>query len=980
MKEWKWGADTEAEILHRIAAAAANYTPEWNFSMEDPDIGSALAYIYADMTEDTVRQLEKVRDKNRLAFFNSLGAKQRNASAARGFAVFRLVQGAPGGTEVDAHTGLTAEVPEADGGCVRFVTAEDLYVTPAQPVCMYLTDGQRDGIYRLSGHLKEPEEPIVLFREKGENLQKHELYLAHDEVLHIRGEACVEIGFYARKGQPFSERQMKTLADPENVCFSYWTGDHWQAFSEVLARPGSLLLKKETFLPAFAKLQMGKAESYVIRCQVKDIAKTGEVSAEEVLLGGRGNDLPPQYIYGASVECSLKECFPFGERMHLYEEVYFGSEEVLTKRGALISFSFYLDFAEIPSETAVEDAPFEWKWVMKRSEFRPDPTYDITVEEVIWEYYNGSGWSRLFPDGRYKDIFRTGLEADGRQRTMTFVCPQDMAPILVNSCETCYIRARIVKIKNLYRIKGKYIAPVVGRPVFSYHYAEVRTPPQMLCMENNGDKRIVSGKESRKTGKPLRLFTGLPEKEKCLYLGFRQPPVGSPIRMLWVMEDSLPGLRGSICWEYECSRGYREMHAADLTDHLARSGSVTFVGQEDFCKASHFGQELYWIRLRDESGFYSEHQTKRIYPVLRSLWMNAVEIRHMEREETESFTLAYYEENCSFKLMYGNIDRISVEVSEDGIEEHWVLWEEVSDLEFCQGGSRVFQIDRTEGILRFGNGSHGRVPPFGKPAGIRVHYSCGGGSRGNVAPEKVNKLNRTVGFVSSVSNPMALWGGLDTETPAEAIRRCSARLRHRDRAVTARDYEELAMEASATLKKVRCFGGKNAEGEKEPGAITLVIYLKNRQADKNLYYAVQEEIRKYLVDRMDTGIVKQGRFYITEPKMVEIQVRAEVMVEDFQDIFAVRRRAQERIRSFLDPVNGHFGGMGWEIGELPNAMQLKNVLKEIPQIIWISRIYYMTFVNGPGGRQEVEPEDIRRHPFVLPKWGKVEVMVTVKGR
>ncbi|MCH5275798.1 MAG: baseplate J/gp47 family protein [Lachnospiraceae bacterium] len=968
-------------IMQRISTTAANYTPEWNFSPENPDLGSVMADIYADMTEDTLRQLGRMEYKNRLAFFNSLGAKKLGASPSRGFAVLSLVKDAPGGTEVDAHTGMTAEVDETDGKTARFETVEDLYVTSAQPVCLYLTDGHKDEIYRLSDNLQEQKDPIVLFRGKGENLQKHELYLAHDEVLGIQGEADIEIGLYARKDQPLNAGLLQALADSENVCFSYWTGEGWQEFSQVSAGQGSISLKKEASLPAFGRMRLGETDTAVLRCHVKEFVKTGPISVEEILLWGRGSNLPPQYIYGAGMECSLKEFFPFGERMNLYEEVYFGSGEVLTKRGAFISMGFNLDFMEMPLETAVENEPPEWKWIMKRSEFRTDPEYDITVEEVIWEYYNGSGWSRLFPGSEYSKIFNPGSETANRKRTITFVCPQDMTPVLVNSCETCYIRARILKMNNLYKIKGKYIVPVMGSPVFSYDYREVHNPPRMLRIENNGEQYTFSYGEFLKTGQEIPLFTGLPKNEKCLYLGFCLPPVGSPIRMLWMMEDILAGQRGSILWEYESRRGFREMNTADLTDHLSRSGPVTFVGKEDFKKTSHFGQKMYWIRLRDESGFYSEENKKLIYPVLQNLWMNAVGIRHTEREVTERFTLDNYKEDCSFRLMYGNIDEILVEVLEGSEEEaHWVVWEEVEDLELQPGGSRACQIDKSAGILKFGNGSHGRVPPFGTFEGIRVHYRCGGGSRGNVGEGKVNKLNRTVGFVSKVTNPMPLWGGLDEETPEETIKRCSARLRHADRAVTARDYEELAMEASRVLQKVRCFGGINNKGEKEAGAVTLVIYPQNRQEDKNLFCAIQEDIRKYLEPRMDQRILDRKQFYIAEPKSVEIWVRAEVTVEDFQDIFQVRRRGQERIRTFLDPVSGHFDGAGWNIGQFPKVMQLQNILKEIPEIAWISQIYIMTFVSGPKGRQEVEPESICRHPFILPYCGKAEVIITVKGR
>ena len=92
------------DIIRKIGAAAASYTPEWDFNPEDPDIGSALALVYADMLGETARQMDRLGYKNQLAFFGSLGAQRKPAVPARGYAVFSMMEGAPGGTEVDAHT------------------------------------------------------------------------------------------------------------------------------------------------------------------------------------------------------------------------------------------------------------------------------------------------------------------------------------------------------------------------------------------------------------------------------------------------------------------------------------------------------------------------------------------------------------------------------------------------------------------------------------------------------------------------------------------------------------------------------------------------------------------------------------------------------------------------------------------------------------------------------------------------------------
>lgn len=969
VKDWQQDFKTKEEIIQHMKELAANYTPEWNFNPDEPDIGAALAFVYADMLENTMEQFQRVGYKNQLAFFNELGAEQKRAIPAKGYAVFELSEAAPEGTEIDAGMGMTADLEEENR--VQFETESDIYVTPAKPSCLYLTDGKKDAIYQISDNLKNQTEPLPLFQEKGENLQNHELYLAHEEVFEIFGEACLELSFYVRQGQFVEKRFLEKLTVLKNAEFAYWTGKDWEIFNEVSLLGEKILLRKRKNQPPFAKMKLEDKETYLIRCRILDIKIAEGISIEEIQIQSHAERIKPETIYGASVECSQQEYFPFGQRLVPFEEVYFGSKEVLGKRGAKITLTFHLDFVPIPLETNLEDDPIEWKWIMKQSDFRSNPDFDISIEEVIWEYFNGSGWSRLFAGREYGDVFgiRNGMLS--QQKTISFSCPMDMKPILVNSQETCYIRARILKINNMFKTKGQYIVPVLGNTAFSYFYEKpYRHPERILLCNNLEQKEFLAGEP---------LFVGTEAEEKTLYFGFELPPIGIPIQMLFLMENLSLSKRGSIRWEYYSTKDWKEMNLADETHSLSRTGLVTFVGAEDFAKKVSFGKEMYWIRLCDESGFYREITGEASYPILKGLKMNGVKIRHMERAETEYFTLEYSQEDYSFSLMHGNIDEIKVEIKEGaGEEADWKTWQEIDDIKTAPAGSRVFWVDRITGVVVFGNGRYGRIPPFGREEGICVHYKCGGGSKANVEKKQINSLNQTVGFVTGVENPEGLYGGLDAETPKEALQRFSAKLRHWDRAVTARDYEELAMEAVRGLKKVRCFGGKNEQGEKEKGAVTLVVMPNQEQMSQSQICSVQETIYQYISTRMDPGILERKQFYIIAPKLAEVKVVAEVIVESFQDVFHVRRKIQKKIEAFLDPMKGHFDGEGWEIGQFPNVMQIQNVIKDVTEVVQIQKVYFVTFINGAKGRQEVNLEVICRHPYILPISGTHEVSVMVQ--
>ena len=56
-------------------------------------------------------------------------------------------------------------------------------------------------------------------------------------------------------------------------------------------------------------------------------------------LKSSGSGIEPDTVYGDGVECSLARYFPFGESLTPYSEAYFGSQEVLGKRGAWIELS-----------------------------------------------------------------------------------------------------------------------------------------------------------------------------------------------------------------------------------------------------------------------------------------------------------------------------------------------------------------------------------------------------------------------------------------------------------------------------------------------------------------------------------------------------------------------------------------------------------------------------------------------------------------
>ena len=142
----------------------------------------------------------------------------------------------------------------------------------------------------------------------------------------------------------------------------------------------------------------------------------------------------------------------------------------------------------------------------------------------------------------------------------------------------------------------------------------------------------------------------------------------------------------------------------------------------------------------------------------------------------------------------------------------WEPWQQVQSFGESGEDDLHWRLNANEGALVFGPAvrladgtlkQYGAVPPAG--AHIRVRrYRTGGGRIGNVAAHEIVTLKSAIPFIGRVDNRRPAAGGVDGETLEAAKTRGPLVLGTRNRAVTARDYEQLAREATPQVARVRC--------------------------------------------------------------------------------------------------------------------------------------------------------------------------------
>lgn len=994
---------TAKDILAHIKKVSKSYTPEWKFDEDNPDVGTALSVIYANMMADTLNRFNKVLELNRLTFFNKLGAKLLPAIPAKGYVTFSLVNDEVPGVEVKKGTRLYANAE--DGGRVPFETVNDLYVTGSKPEHIYLADSQNDKIIHLYNREEFEKEPVpfYIFDIHKTSLQKHELFFNHDSVLNIEHEAWIVIQFFSYKTDILPDKLKQALLDPDKTEIGYYTEEGFTDFEERRLKDNQLWLLKKKEQPAFALTQISEKEGYFIRMAVADIEPFRDFVLDSLTLRSLGSKIEPDLINAFGIDQNIKEFYPFGERPSLFTELYFVSKEVLSKKGAQINLSFKLDYVKIPLDLQIEDTPVKWKNIMRRSDFKPDVEYDITIEDVSWEYYNGEGWSRLFINNQYSKLFTCDQANMGRQINISFCCPDNISPFLINSVNSYSIRARILKMNNLYKPKGNYLTPVITKPAFKYEYSGNGLLPDELFTTNNIKDEYYNRKQLANSSFSFKPFYGLEENNLTMYMGFKIPPYDGPIKILLSTVETISEKLPRMNYEYYANGRWQSLPVVDETENMRRTGLITMIGPHDFTKKELFGQELYWIRIIDNENLYYGRLRRKRVPCINGIYINSTKVEAVESIQGEYFNIEPNEENKVCTLLYKPVYKADVWINEiksihDRELKHleklhelrydmdangqpegiWVKWIEVEDFNLSGPDDRHYVVDRINGQIIFSNGRKGKIPGSGNGQTILVEYSCGGGSRGNLPVEAIDTMNGSIGYINKVSNHEITTEGCDQETIPEAMSRHAAAIRHGGRAVMASDYEDLAMEASRNILSAKCIANCNDRGEKEYGSITLVVLQKDFMGGRKFFDSIRAQVVSYIGARMSGNLLEQNKFYVIEPKYIEINVYASITVKEFDHVFDVKNQVQKRLETFLNPICGNFDHKGWKIGSVPNNTQILNALNDIREIQFIRSIKITGYSREESGLQEIDldREDIMK--FILPVNGVHEIFVEVK--
>lgn len=509
-------------------------------------------------------------------------------------------------------------------------------------------------------------------------------------------------------------------------------------------------------------------------------------------------------------------------------------------------------------------------------------------------------------------------------------------------------------------ILATFAPPAVGKIAVSYSLEKKDVPETLLTYNDFSYEKGVSGTS-------FAPFTPVTDEKPTLYLGFTPPPgktfPNSKVNLYFGFapvifgdppDNPSPVIPPRLTWQYWDSKNWSKLTVRDETEAFTRSGLVEFMAPFDFSSHSEFAEteRKHWLRVLLESGEYEFRPKFRRLLLNTTMASQSVTIRDeilgsSDGSEAQKFKTRRAPVLSGQKLEVRELEppsaaellRIKNEEGSDAVSttenrgrrEIWVRWHETPDFYGSGPRDRHYLLNHLTGDIQFGDGSNGLIPPVGN-GNLRISfYKSGGGAIGNRAENTIVQLKTTVPYIEKVTNTEASTGGADTESLESLINRAPRIIRHRGRAVTLEDYEDMAMLASPNVARAKCVPLCNLKADSLsvtpalPGEVSVIIVPRSTVGkplpSQELINRVQNDLAANSLPTVNVSVVG--------PLYVGVQVTVEITLSSLEGASAVEQAVYQEIADFLHPLTGGSDKGGWAFGRKPHKSDFYALIESV---------------------------------------------------
>ncbi len=189
--------------------------------------------------------------------------------------------------------------------------------------------------------------------------------------------------------------------------------------------------------------------------------------------------------------------------------------------------------------------------------------------------------------------------------------------------------------------------------------------------------------------------------------------------------------------------------------------------------------------------------------------------------------------------------------------------------------------------------------------------------------------------IQRIMQPMPSFGGSPKEKTKQFYTRLSERLRHKQRAITAWDYERLILECFPQIQKATCLSNMNSERTDQAGSVLIVVtpYSKDKKTIDPLVSREQlYEIKDYLQQYTSPFVQLEVR----NPAYERVKIICGVQLAKGYNYGLYLQKLNDEINKYLiqDMLQN---GKNIELGGKINTSDILSFMRTLPYIDFITR-------------------------------------------
>lgn len=664
-----------------------------------------------------------------------------------------------------------------------------------------------------------------------------------------------------------------------------------------------------------------------------------------------------------------KEFFPFGERPAFGETLYLAHHQAFSVAAESLTLHVNL----------INPASAQGELPMPHTNNAHNPA-------LQWEFWDGAAW-RPFPAPE-----RDTTQAFTETGLVELKFPAQPQATEVNGVESFWLRVRLIGghygVEDRYEpdpenpragfqfIPGDLAPPSIRSITVDYRFQEA-APADSVHTCNDfiyHDHTSTAEKADGVSFAPFHTSSDIrtaADSRPCFYLGFTLPPGQSvfprgPLSLFFRMATDRSAALSTpaaprFVWGYWTGDAWATLTVRDHTEGFTRTGEVQFLSPPDMAAHEEFGIAGYWLRVcalsdAELDGFK-----------LRRVLLNTTMAAQMMTIRDEILGTSSGRAGQTFRTIRAPVltgQQLDVLEPHPATEEPlnrdaaeatpavWVTWHEAPDLQASAPDDRHYVLDHLSGEVRFGDAQHGRIPPAGSTVRM-TRYHIGGGVLGNRPAETIVELKTTLPYIDRATNLEAATGGTEQETPESLRTRAPRLLRHRNRAVTREDYEDLAMLASPDVARARCVPLWDLAAPDAPAALgTVSVIIVPKTADAQP--APSMELIRRVQDFLQAHSSPTVRIAVVGPWYRRIDVSAHLLFTSLQSASTMQQVVQHQLDRFLHPLTGGDEGQGWPFGRQPYTSDFFALIGALPGI---DHVRTLTMTISPGDADHIHKRD-----------------------